>query len=125
MTGVVTWKKPEPKAQEGPTVEIIGAEKKPKDEMPGPGQYEVIQQKQHKQQSSMFLSKVPRTNTSMTNRDTASRKLKSRGIVTSGSYRINLKDNKRPPTSATGQDLDIFDDEDEDGPPGPGQYYNP
>ncbi len=68
----------------------------------------------------MFLSKVPRTSTSMTNRDVASRKqLMSRG-TTSGSYRLPNKRNQRPATTAVGQDLDIFEDDDDIQDPGPG-----
>ena len=32
---------------------------------------------------------------------------------------------KRPGTTVTGQDFDIFEDDDDETMPGPGQYYNP
>ena len=60
VTGCVAWQKPDRDENVSPSK---------KQTLPGPGDYEVSMHNPQKQASSMFISKVQRSGTSMTNRN--------------------------------------------------------
>lgn len=120
VTGVVTWKKPPLRPEPGSNEK----EKHKTEDMPGPGQYNLEANRPQKQLSSMFVSKVPRSTSSVANRRAQSRQM-SRGGAQSQKPGTQGGRRALQPASQTGQDLDIFEDDDDEGAPGPGAYYNP